>query len=141
VGPDGRTLLEATSTTFTEFVTLLFAVRLFGGAFRGGAVRGLCDNAGVVQDWCSQVSPSSARVQRVIRETLLETLKSSVYLCVEWIPSLDNVYADYLSRQGGAPAGDNTALAQRMLAEHRVQVPQEWLQQVWQVALADRAQG
>ena len=67
-------------TTFTEFLAVLFALRLYGPLYAGSAVRVFCDNTGVVQDWLSRASPDSTLVQADIQEPTLLTTHLSFFL-------------------------------------------------------------
>ena len=125
----GQSMLSQSSTVFIEFVSLWIAVRLYARRFSGSIMRAYCDNAGVVQNWQSQCSPSSGPIQAVIKAISLELLANSVYLVVEWIPTLSNVLPDYLSRQG--TVARNAALDMGLATRHRSHVPKEWLQQAW----------
>ena len=130
VGNDGTQLLKATSTTFTEFLAVLFALRLYGPLYTGSAVRVFCDNAGVVQDWLSQSSPDSAPVQAVIRELTLLTTHLSIFLIITWIPTAANRLPDYLSRQGTVPRDPTLDVCLEPLRRRSV-VPLAWREEAW----------
>ena len=131
-GPGGQQLLTApgSSTVFTEFLSVLFGVRLYGASFAGSLLRVFCDNAGVVQDWLTQSSPSSPAAQAVIRALARELAVCAVYLVIVWIPTEANVFPDYLSRQGEL-AGSKPQLDACMGAALRDNIQEAWLEEAW----------
>ena len=113
-------------------VSLWVAVRLFARMFSGSIVRVFCDNMGVVQNWLSQSSPSSDPIQQIIKAISIELMGLGVYMVVEWIPTLDNVVPDFLSRQGiGAEEDLSRDIRLELASCTRYHVPQEWLAQAW----------
>jgi hypothetical protein len=127
---DGNQLLNATSTTFTEFLAVLFALRLYGPLYAGSAVRVFCDNTGVVQDWLSRASPDSTPVQAVIRDLTLLTTHLSIFLCITWIPTTANRLPDYLSRQGTIPRDPFLDVCLEPL-RRRAAIPLAWREEAW----------